>query len=235
MPANRIAADTEPKGAPCSSDAATGSWFRGRRCQGEAVAAAERWQGPRSEAAELAVGHGWGPAIAGHNGHRAKQAAPGCRQNRRMPVIMARSGELAQLVERCNRTAEVRGSSPLFSIPLRDSPGRRGTASPGHRVETGPPARPRGCGSARTGARFRRLSNHRSRLPEALIRTSQQSLASDSWQQLRCKPLLSAHFSTPTAPHPGSRELDDRSGTATERRALLCAAGGAAQDRETGR
>ena len=126
MPANRIAADTEPKGAPCSSDAATGSWFRGRRCQGEAVAAAERWQGPRSEAAELAVGHGWGPAIAGHNGHRAKQAAPGCRQNRRMPVIMARSGELAQLVERCNRTAEVRGSSPLFSIPLRDSPGRRG-------------------------------------------------------------------------------------------------------------
>ena len=25
-------------------------------------------------------------------------------------------GELAQLVERCDRTAEVRGSSPLFSI-----------------------------------------------------------------------------------------------------------------------
>ena len=26
------------------------------------------------------------------------------------------TGELAQLVERCDRTAEVRGSSPLFSI-----------------------------------------------------------------------------------------------------------------------
>ena len=26
-------------------------------------------------------------------------------------------GELAQLVERCDRTAEVRGSNPLFSIP----------------------------------------------------------------------------------------------------------------------
>jgi hypothetical protein len=34
-------------------------------------------------------------------------------------------GELAQLVERCDRTAEVRGSSPLFSIfianPLRQT------------------------------------------------------------------------------------------------------------------
>jgi hypothetical protein len=29
---------------------------------------------------------------------------------------MAIEGELAQLVERCDRTAEVRGSSPLFSI-----------------------------------------------------------------------------------------------------------------------
>lgn len=29
---------------------------------------------------------------------------------------MAGDGELAQLVERCDRTAEVRGSSPLFSI-----------------------------------------------------------------------------------------------------------------------
>ena len=36
--------------------------------------------------------------------------------------IQDRSGELAQLVERCDRTAEVRGSTPLFSInwkPLR--------------------------------------------------------------------------------------------------------------------
>jgi hypothetical protein len=31
-------------------------------------------------------------------------------------VIMAIEGELAQLVERCDRTAEVRGSSPLFSM-----------------------------------------------------------------------------------------------------------------------
>ena len=29
---------------------------------------------------------------------------------------MLHQGELAQLVERCDRTAEVRGSSPLFSI-----------------------------------------------------------------------------------------------------------------------
>ena len=28
------------------------------------------------------------------------------------------SGELAQLVERCDRTAEVRGSSPLFSTSI---------------------------------------------------------------------------------------------------------------------
>ena len=28
-------------------------------------------------------------------------------------------GELAQLVERCDRTAEVRGSSPLFSTQMR--------------------------------------------------------------------------------------------------------------------
>ena len=32
--------------------------------------------------------------------------------------MLFRSGELAQLVERCDRTAEVRGSSPLFSIWL---------------------------------------------------------------------------------------------------------------------
>ena len=32
------------------------------------------------------------------------------------------SGELAQLVERCDRTAEVRGSSPLFSIDKRLEP-----------------------------------------------------------------------------------------------------------------
>ena len=31
---------------------------------------------------------------------------------------MAGDGELAQLVERCDRTAEVRGSSPLFSTAL---------------------------------------------------------------------------------------------------------------------
>ena len=29
------------------------------------------------------------------------------------------TGELAQLVERCDRTAEVRGSNPLFSTDLR--------------------------------------------------------------------------------------------------------------------
>ena len=33
-------------------------------------------------------------------------------------AIIACDGELAQLVERCDRTAEVRGSSPLFSIVL---------------------------------------------------------------------------------------------------------------------
>ena len=32
------------------------------------------------------------------------------------------TGELAQLVERCDRTAEVRGSSPLFSIDKRLEP-----------------------------------------------------------------------------------------------------------------
>jgi hypothetical protein len=37
-------------------------------------------------------------------------------------VIMAGDGELAQLVERCDRTAEVRGSSPLFSILDRNTP-----------------------------------------------------------------------------------------------------------------
>ncbi len=57
-----------------------------------------------------------------------------CRQKRRMPVIMARSGELAQLVERCNRTAEVRGSSPLFSMSPHASPGRKGAGSADHRA-----------------------------------------------------------------------------------------------------
>ncbi len=32
------------------------------------------------------------------------------------------TGDLAQLVERCDRTAEVRGSSPLFSIVKRFEP-----------------------------------------------------------------------------------------------------------------
>ena len=32
------------------------------------------------------------------------------------PRLACTGGELAQLVERCDRTAEVRGSNPLFSI-----------------------------------------------------------------------------------------------------------------------
>ena len=35
-------------------------------------------------------------------------------------------GELAQLVERCDRTAEVRGSSPLFSIHFSEPQGGSG-------------------------------------------------------------------------------------------------------------
>ncbi len=36
-----------------------------------------------------------------------------------MNSLLLRDGELAQLVERCNRTAEVRGSNPLFSIVVK--------------------------------------------------------------------------------------------------------------------
>ena len=37
------------------------------------------------------------------------------------PPLACTGGELAQLVERCDRTAEVRGSNPLFSTaPLPD-------------------------------------------------------------------------------------------------------------------
>ena len=40
-------------------------------------------------------------------------------------MIIAGVGELAQLVERCDRTAEVRGSSPLFSTLFAGAdPGR---------------------------------------------------------------------------------------------------------------
>ncbi len=63
-------------------------------------------------------------AVRGGTGNGTHRLA-GCTFSR--PVC--HTGAIAQLVERCNRTAEVRGSNPRSSTrPVRSSPGDRGGA-----------------------------------------------------------------------------------------------------------
>jgi hypothetical protein len=63
-------------------------------------------------------GHDRSPETAGYaiNRWRERGSSPMVRTNPADASNNEPVGELAQLVERCDRTAEVRGSSPLFSI-----------------------------------------------------------------------------------------------------------------------
>ena len=75
-------------------------------------------------------GHDRSPETTGYalNRWRERGSIPMVRTNPADASNNGPVGELAQLVERCDRTAEVRGSSPLFSTepppPRGAAPGR---------------------------------------------------------------------------------------------------------------
>jgi hypothetical protein len=105
-------------------------------------------------------------------------------------------GELAQLVERCDRTAEVRGSSPLFSIGKDRHP--KSTSTEGQHTYINPHAVTESCTDSPCPKLFSSLPSDlcASLLPHAqfthITRTIKHLLFTVS---LRSTPAILSHFS----------------------------------------